>query len=374
VTQGAIAILAALALAGCERLPGGTDGFGASRQQLDAGPCTDTTDLSAGFEDAGFGPFLAFQHKSGGLVSDQFQILDASVGPVREGLYSARFIVRPGDTFGGVISERASLLREDLTGGEGDDYYLAWSSWFPIGWAPASNLRIIKIEDNGAGSGTPGPINVVVGRTNCLINLDIRDEIAGTALGRDLVVVPADAGLKTGVWHDFVLHVRFSYRPDAGLVEAWHRTEDEAALTQVFSQVAPTLNRLADGGVGAGGLLFGLLRPTSSVTDSVIHDGMRRGPSFCSVVDGFPEPLGPDAGTPDASTSDAGTPDAGAPDAGGAPDASQADSGTPDAGKQNGDPVSLSVQCGCSATGLPAFGMLLLLAFGVLRGSGRSRS
>jgi hypothetical protein len=79
---------------------------------------------------------------------------------------------------------------------------------------------------------------------------------------------------------------------------------------------------------------------------------------------GAPDAGMPDAGTPDAGTQDAGTPDGGAPDAG-APDGGAHDGGAHDGGAPDGGPVLTpgldTVACGCTASGGPGLGLLVLL-------------
>ena len=77
------------------------------------------------------------QHKTGGVESDQFAIVQ---DPVRQGAFAARFTVRPGDVFnsGGERSEVVKYSWE----GEGDDYWYQWSTLFPTDWKAPSYFGI----------------------------------------------------------------------------------------------------------------------------------------------------------------------------------------------------------------------------------------
>ena len=152
-----------------------------------------------------------------------------------------------------------------------------------------------------------------------------------------------------GVWHDFVLHVRWSASADLGFVELWYDGQKVLERTVLQTLFAGTYTYLKQG----------LYRDSAiQPTGVVYHDGMTIGTSLADVAPQLVPPVpAPDAGTPDAGgpAADAGSaqaPDAGTPQSGGGQKA-VASSGL-------GFPNQ-----GCTSAG--SVGALVIAAFALLR-------
>lgn len=239
--------------------------------------------------------------------------LSVVTSPVRQGRFAARFETAPGDNWvNGSIRCLAALYRSGE--GDGDDYYYAFSMFFPE--APADNLlwelhspkAIYSVHPNTSVS--PHAVCVVGGRLEYRLG-------AGPAMWNgttwtgwstyepDIVIARS---VPVARWIDLVVHIKFSHNPD-GLVEVWYRDEGGAW------PVAPTISRYGvptlqwipgytnevrgirnDPNVGADirttalytelGLYKG--SDVTTTTDVVYHDGFRRGRTKEAVMAEFP--------------------------------------------------------------------------------------
>jgi hypothetical protein len=125
--------------------------------------------------------------------------------------------------------------------------------------------------------------------------------------------MPWTVPLVRGVWHDFILHVKWSSNPSVGFLELWFDGSLSLPKKYVATMFAGYTNSLK----------MGLYRDSNVSQDGVLYlDGMTRATTLADVM---PPPPPPDAGTP---VADAGTAvaDAGssspAPDAGSPPPSS----------------------------------------------------
>jgi hypothetical protein len=156
------------------------------------------------------------------------------------------------------------------------------------------------------------------------------------------------APLVRGVWHDFIVHVRWSADPKVGFIELWY--DGSKVLEKKY---------LATAYSGQDNFFVqGLYRDASiQATAVVYHDGT-------TIATALADVLPPPAPPPPPPGVDAGTPDAGTPDAGFA-------TGTGDGGVSTGTtpgtPLATSgfPGAGCSSAGagaLAACGLGALLA------------
>ena len=249
--------------------------------------------------------------------------------PARQGKYALRTELRSGDYASSGC--RNELSRSDVHETEGTERWYAWSTMFDETYPSANTWQVFTQWHHNGPTGSPPLEFDVVGE-----NL----QLSGAATGSTRVLWTAP--LRRGVWHDFVVHVRWS--ASSGSVELWY--DGQKALE------ATPFKTLYDGQYVY--LKQGLYRDASIQQTAVVyHDGMRVGDSLADVA---PElaapPVVPPA--PEASpAADAGTPvDSAAP----APVAAAA------MGFPNG---------GCSSAGV---GIFSLLGLAVLFARRRSRA
>ncbi len=177
--------------------------------------------------------------------SEQFEIV---TDIVRRGTYAAKMTVHDGDEFLDTGGERVQLERPDTYDeNEGDEYWYQWSTFFPADWqnltgAPDSDWLLIADwhDSPGAFADICQPLQIEINANNQLIATMLSGNVAGydcfngsgTANYYDQVIVD---GIELGKWNDFVIHVKWTVT-DKGVVEIWHKTNDETAFTKVFDQ------------------------------------------------------------------------------------------------------------------------------------------
>ena len=158
--------------------------------------------------------------------SRQFGIVES---PARAGKrYSAQFIVRDGDQHGNTSGERSevsNLLPKDYPtdrrDGPGDDYYYAWSTYFPQGFPTVDKWGVITQWHEATGG---------VGSTNLAVRVDTNQRLVLTHNVRpdsaDVKVYQLMPNIETGVWHDFIVRVKWSCGND-GILQLWHKRSNE---------------------------------------------------------------------------------------------------------------------------------------------------
>ncbi len=177
--------------------------------------------------------------------AEQFEIV---TDIVREGTYAARMTVHDGDEFLDTGGERVQLERPDAYNEEeGTEYWYSWSTFFPADWqnltnAPDDWLLIADwhATNNADFSEICQPLQIELNGNNQLIATILSGNVtgydcfngSGTANYFDQVIVD---GLDLGKWNDFVIHVKWTVE-DTGVVEIWHKTDDEATFTKVLNQ------------------------------------------------------------------------------------------------------------------------------------------
>jgi hypothetical protein len=207
--------------------------------------------------------------------------------PVRQGTYSAKFTLNSGDkdscSWGG---ERSELATNKLSQKEGDEYYYAWSTYFPSDWKPVSSWGVFtqwhtKYDLNPA-------ISLIMEQPTTGIQLalctGIQDGYASNCnpAGRSFHTVVSS--IQTGKWNDFIVHIKWS-STNTGLVEVWYRTEDQTTFSKPVSLInIPTL-QTKNG--EAGYITYiqqGLYRSATGYTQTIYHDGFRVGTTYESVL------------------------------------------------------------------------------------------
>jgi hypothetical protein len=237
-------------------------------------------DFRGGWEEEGLGAWSQLQHRRGGQESDQLQLVTSPVG---QGRYAARFIVRPGDRFRKTNGERTEVVWHESDESEGDDYFYAWSTFFPSGWVPPAGFGLIfQVHADNPYS----PVLAVNASDELKLMLwsgNVRETSRGVRFEHQRQYTFLES-IPKGRWIDLVLHVRYSRRP-TGSIEVWHRAQGEAFTKGVDLERLETIQ--VDGKTGrawSNYLKHGLYRKPDSKTNVLYHDGFTRGKSFGAVV------------------------------------------------------------------------------------------
>jgi hypothetical protein len=218
--------------------------------------------------------------------SNQLQIVTS---PVRQGRYAAKFVVNPGDQYGGSSGERALLRFGDARcscESEGEDFYYSWSSLFPTDWSsPPGWAQILEFHGDSR-----------------FLLAPIRFNAAGDSLSVDLTTgqcssagqcaymrnTPVLSTLSKGKWNDFVLHVRWT-KSSNGVVDVWHRLEGSSSWNKVADLSGiPTLPWLSGQADPTVYILFGLYTGNGSTARSLYGDAFSRATSFDEAASVLP--------------------------------------------------------------------------------------
>ena len=232
---------------------------------------------------------------------------------VRQGRYAARFEVSPKDKWSNG-SIRCLVANTDTKEREDDDYYFAFSIYFPrvprdnLLWELHSRSEIYSVDPDTSVS--PHAVVSDGGSLNyrLLTGPAIWDGTAWTGWSYAEPELPLLKKIPVRRWIDVVIHIRFAHRSE-GIVEVWCRSEGElwTDKPQVSQRGVPTLqwipgyDNLINGGrndvaipadilTSSLYLELGLYPGTKSIrsTDVVYLDGYRRGTSLESVLADFP--------------------------------------------------------------------------------------
>jgi len=184
--------------------------------------------------------------------SEQFEIV---TDIVRRGVYAAKMTVHDGDEFLETGGERVQLERPDAYNeNEGDEYWYSWSTFFPSDWqnltnAPDDDWLLIAdwhASNDGDFADICQPLQIEINGNNQLIARMLTGNVtgyncfsgSGTANYYDQIIVD---GIELGKWNDFVVHIKWTVE-NTGVVEIWHKTDEETTFSKVFSQAGvPTL-------------------------------------------------------------------------------------------------------------------------------------
>ena len=190
---------------------------------------------------------------------------DSGAAP-RQGSYMGRFEIRDECT-GGSCDERSEVT----WGSDGDGHFEAGSEDF-IGFStrwegnfvcPPTGRHSLFLQPK-AGNGSP-----TFSLENRECELRLRD--AG-----DHTVAP----LARDVWHDFVVHVKWSTDPAVGFIRIYHKLSTESAYVKNIDRASDTLN-----GNGAAYFKLGYYRsPAVTGTSVLYHDDLRIAKTFGSVA------------------------------------------------------------------------------------------
>lgn len=237
------------------------------------------------FESGSAGDWKTWQGRDKGR---QFDIVKS---PVRQGKYAAKFSVENRDKHGsnsGERSEVSNLLPTDIPfdnrDREGDNFYYAWSTYFPKDFPKIKRWAAI-VQWHGQFGGT-GSVTLGI---KALENGGLYANLNAGKCGSDnfcerLKQFSILDNIKKGEWHDFVVRVKWSCSND-GELEVWHKMADEGSYDKKVSRSnLPTL-KYTHSRCNKVYKKLGLYRSSgNTATHTVYHDGFVQGTSFDAVA------------------------------------------------------------------------------------------
>jgi hypothetical protein len=191
---------------------------------------------------------------------------------VRQGRYAARFEVKPGDHWAGLVGgERAEVLK-GLGETSGHESYWAWSTYFPASF----------VSDHDAGFQMFTQWHSSANDNNSGISFQVHQERLVVRFGGGVhtdgtVWRQFDLGpLIRSVWQDFIVHVRWGSSDD-GFIDVWRNGK-----LVVSHAIGPNI------GIGLGTYVKqGFYRPPEKWPTVVYQDAMRYGTSLDQVAGPF---------------------------------------------------------------------------------------
>jgi hypothetical protein len=212
-----------------------------------------------------------------------------SPAPVRQGTYSAKFVVASGDR------AEATATQANTGGYANQDWYYSWSTYIPSvpnaanGWSTAWN-SIIQWMDLLARCSPPVSVKILAGTPpHFYLQSDPRDNTNGCSrLGPYQAF---DMGpIRYDQWYDFTFHIKFSANPAVGYVEGWLNGNQVVPLTHMR-----TLD--TSGGVYLEQQLY---RGPTNFTNVLYHDWLRRTDYYPGTTQarGTPMPTPPASACP----------------------------------------------------------------------------
>jgi hypothetical protein len=243
-------------------------------------------------------------------------VRDSSAGNVREGKYSARVVLNPGDHAAYTCEAESVSAIKRLNEGEGSESWWAWSWKLPIGWRGTDSWGMLfQFTTYHPFWPSYGMLNFDAASRNSLRLVVHTGLTPNPGSGRydssyqrvvALLAPSAPRPMVYGKWLDFYMHVVWRSRMN-GVLQIWYRSEGHKKFTKLYSNVPrdralikvqphPTL--LYNGRYGAPGenrlpglqLAGGFYRANASWTNKYWWDGMRRRNSKSSILAGFPRP------------------------------------------------------------------------------------
>lgn len=205
------------------------------------------------------------------MAPDRLQVVERAI----QGRYALQATVKPGDLHSN--GARAEVLLDRPRFCEGDESWFRWSTKFPEDFRTSPRWHIWTQWHQEADNGGSPPLEFALQGEELHLRVqgrqyDARGDWTGGIVWR--------APLQRGVWHEYLLHVKWSTRPEAGFLELWVDGRLELA-------------RIYHGTLDVDGVVYlkqGLYRDRTITWDqTVYHDGM-------ALYTNDPRPLPADAG------------------------------------------------------------------------------
>jgi hypothetical protein len=239
---------------------------------------------------------------------------DDSPGNIREGKYSARVVLAPGDHAAYSCRAEAVFAIKNLNEGEGSGSWWAWSWKLPLGWRGTDSWGMLfEFTTNASLWPSYGMLNFDASSRGSLqlrlhtgLTPNPGSSTYNAAYEKKVTLLgpTAPRPMPYGKWLDFYMHVVWHSR-SAGVLELWYRAEGQQTFTKLYSdvpgghaliQVAPhptLLYNTANGVPGENGkpaleLEGGFYRGNATWANEYWWDGMRRRQNEGAVMAGFP--------------------------------------------------------------------------------------
>jgi len=248
--------------------------------------------------------------------------------PARQGKYAVRTELRQGDVASNGTRNELDYVVE---AGEGTDLYYAWSTMFPAEFPVVTGAGMFQIftqwhQAQAIGNAPPVVMNIVED------HMRLTNYITSAVLW--------EAPIDRGVWHDFIVHAKWSSNASVGFLELWvdgQKMVDHAYGATLFPGTWVYLKQ-------------GLYRNNAIVPTAVLfHDGMT---VATALEDVLPASTPPAPGTPPPPAPPAPTdPGTTAPPTSTPPQASSGFPGGPNAGCASG-PADVLALAGFAALAL----------------------
>jgi hypothetical protein len=242
---------------------------------------------------------------------------DDSPGNVRDGKYSARVALHPGDhAIYSCRKEAVMAVKGGLDEGEGSESWWGWSWKLPVGWRGTDSWGMLfEVTPSHVLWPSYGMLNFDAARRNSLrlglhtgLTPNPGSGLYDSAYQKWVTLLGPEAPrpMVYGKWLDFCMHVVWRSRTN-GVLEIWYRVDGRKKFTKLYSdvpgggaliQVRPhptSLYNTANGAPGENGkpglaLEGGFYRANTPWTNEYWWDGMRRRLSRASILAGFPKP------------------------------------------------------------------------------------
>ncbi|MGI5861645.1 MAG: heparin lyase I family protein [Myxococcales bacterium] len=200
------------------------------------------------------------------VSNDRLQVVSS---PVAQGRYALKVTVRQGDdpiNASGNRNELVYLTYEP----SGTERWYRWQTMFPNDYPSANYWQLFTQFHHSGNTGSPPVEFGVIGET---LGLQVRSSPVWTT------------PLKRGVWHDFVLHVKWSPSASEGFIELYYDGQLVLPKTMAATQFSGQSQYLKQG----------LYRHEAiSAVGVVYHDGMIIGTTREDVMSNAPtEPTEP---------------------------------------------------------------------------------
>ena len=244
-------------------------------------------------------------------------VRDDSAGNVRDGKYSARVVLNPGDHASYTCKAEAVEAIKELGEGEGSESWWAWSWKLPVGWKGTDSWGMLfEFTTDAPFWPSYGMLNFDASSTDSL-ELRLHTGLTpnpgsgsyNSAYEKNVTLLGPGAPrpMVYGKWLDFYMHVVWHSRT-SGVLEIWYRVAGQQNFTKLYSdvpgggaliQVPPHPTMLyntrfgAPGENGRSGLILegGFYRANTPWTNEYWWDGMRRRQGRTSILAGFPRPI-----------------------------------------------------------------------------------
>lgn len=275
------------------------------------------------------------------VSADRIQIVN---DPVRQGQHAVRVLVHKGDDPINASGNRNELVY-DPPEKEGSESWFRWQTMFAPDFPSANTWQLFaqwhQPEDC---CGSP-PVQFYAEGEEIKLTLSTAETLVWKA------------PLVRGVWHDFIVHVKFSDDPKVGFLELWYDGEHVLPKTYAATRANTYLK-------------LGLYRDEVIAQDGVVYqDGMMKADTMEDLIAAGPPMPG---ATPPSATAMYADPTTA--NANGSPTTTTTPVddpvGTTGTGLQDpNDPAALDPQNqgGCSAAGGGAIGLAALGLLGMLR-------